>query len=170
MKRLLWVCAVSVVALGCNRDSKNSVDSNTPLVVDSAPPAAVESNAHASEGPHHGSLIELGQEEYHAELLHDDSSVTIYILDATATQGTPIDTNEVAINLIHDGKPQQFKLAASPQANDPAGKSSRFILQNAKLIEELEHAHAAAKLSVVIDGKSYRGEIHHDHAGHDHAH
>jgi hypothetical protein len=43
-------------------------------------------------------------------------------------------------------------------------------LQDAELIEELEHAHAAAKLSVLIGGKSYRGDIKHDHAGHDHAH
>jgi hypothetical protein len=43
-------------------------------------------------------------------------------------------------------------------------------LQNAELVKELEHDHAAAKLSVVIGGKAYRGEIHHNHAGHDHAH
>ena len=61
-------------------------------------------------------------------------------------------------------------VAASPDAGDPSGKSSRFALQDAELIEELEHAHAAAKLSVLIGGKSYRGDIKHDHAGHDHAH
>ena len=50
-----------------------------------APPAAHEhdhGHAHPSEGPHHGALIELGKEDYHAEIVHDEKTdtVTIYIL------------------------------------------------------------------------------------------
>ena len=162
--------AAVVLAAGCNNDSAQISESDAPLVMDSAPPATVDSHAHPTEGPHHGTLIELGNEEYHAELVHDETTVTIYILDAVATKATPIDATDIAINLVHEGKAEQFKLVATPDADDPAGKSSRFTLQNAELVKELEHDHAAAKLSVVIGGKAYRGEIHHDHAGHDHAH
>lgn len=168
----LCLCALATVLLfaGCNSESTNSNNSDSPIVMDAAPPATVESHGHASEGPHHGTLIELGKEEFHAELVHDNNSVTIYILDSNATKATPIDAADVSINMVHDGKPEQFKLVASPDAEDPAGKSSRFTLQNAELVEDLEHEDSAAKLSVIIGGKPYRGEIHHDHTGHDHAH
>ncbi len=65
---------------------------------------------------------------------------------------------------------RSFKLAAMPDAGESAGASSRFSLQSPELIEELEHDHAGARLAVSIKGKSYRGDIHHDHdhEGHDH--
>ena len=164
---LICVCGLS----GCNSQDAGSPSAMTgSQTIDVPPPATVDIHSHPIEGPHHGMLIELGKEEYHAELVHDDKSVTIYILDSGAKESVPIDAQELVINLVHDSKPEQFKLAANPDAGDPSGKSSRFALQDAELIEELEHDHAAAKLSVLIGGKSYRGEIKHDHAGHDHAH
>lgn len=164
---LVSLCSV----LGCNQsDSGAKPELNSSLSMDMPPPATVEVHSHPTEGPHHGSLIELGKEEYHAELVHDEKSVTIYILDSAAKTAVPIDSQELVINLVHDGKPEQHKLTASPDTGDPTGKSSRFTIQSKELIEELEHDHAAAKLSVLIGGKSYRGDIKHDHAGHDHAH
>jgi hypothetical protein len=173
--RHLHFCAIAVVflATGCSNDTTKSGSSESAIVMDSAPPPTVEphdSHAHASKGPHHGSLIELGNEKYHAELIHDDQSVTIYILNGSGTKATPIDAAEVTINLVHDGRPAQYKLTANPEANDPSGKCSRFTLQSGQLVEDLEHDHSMAKLSVMIDGKSYRGDFHHDHEGHDHAH
>jgi hypothetical protein len=137
----------------------------------SPPPTIVDNHVHPTEGPHHGSLIELGNEEFHAELVHDETSVTIYILDSAAKIAVPVDAQEVAINLVHDGKPEQFKLAAQPDSGDPAGKSSRFVAENKELVEELEHDHGNSKLTVLINGKSYRGDIQHNHhhSGHDHA-
>ena len=45
-----------------------------------------DEHAHAHEGPHHGSIVELGNEEYHAEIVHDDATgtVTVYLLDSSA--------------------------------------------------------------------------------------
>jgi pyoverdine/dityrosine biosynthesis protein Dit1 len=83
--------------------------------MDMPPPPTVEIHEHPSEGPHHGSLIELGKEEFHAELVHDDKSVTIYVLDSAAKNFVPADASEVVINVLHDGKPEQLKLAAAPQ-------------------------------------------------------
>lgn len=126
-------------------------------------------HAHPTEGPHHGGLIELGNEEYHAELVHDDEagSVTIYVLDSAATQQVPIDATEITINATHDGKPEQFSLAASPDANDPEGKSSRFVSTDKELAMHLDEEGAEPRLVLTIDGKSYRGTIQHDHEGHD---
>lgn len=135
-----------------------------------------EGHGHPSEGPHHGSLIELGNEEYHAELVHDETSkaVTIYILDSGAKTAVPIEAAELTINLKHQGQAEQHKLTASPDADDPAGKSSRFVSSDAELGDDLEHEGAEPRLVVVIAGKSYSGDIaHHDHDdddAHGHAH
>ena len=127
---------------------------------------------HPTEGPHHGSLIELGNEDYHAELVHDDAagSVTIYLLDSAVKNAVPIEATELLINMTHDGEAEQFTLAASPDAGDPAGKSSRFVSTDAHLGEDLDHEGAEAKLVVTIAGKQYRGDIHHDHDHEGHAH
>ncbi|WP_339744139.1 hypothetical protein [uncultured Rubinisphaera sp.] len=129
-------------------------------------------HAHPSEGPHHGSLIELGNEEYHAELVHDDEAgtVTIYVLNAAATEAVPIEATEVTINAKHDGTPEQFKLAATPDANDPEGKSSKFVSSDAELAAHLDEEGAEPTLVLMINGKSFRGTVAHDHDDHDHDH
>lgn len=129
-------------------------------------------HAHPTKGPHGADLIELGNEEYHAELVHDDAAgtVTIYILDAHAETAVPIDAAELTINLKHEGQVEQFKLAASPEATDPQGKSSRFTSSDAELGEDLEHEGAEPRLVVTINDKQYRGKIEHDHADGEHKH
>lgn len=148
-----------------------------------APDAPVTANSeaesadvhdHPHEGPHHGTLVELGDEEYHAEVVHDATTVTIYVLDSSAKQAVAIDAKELTISLLHDGSPEQFTLAASPETSDAAGKSSRFTSSDAELVGHLDDEAAAPKLNVTIEGTSYRGEIKHDHdhdhEGHDHDH
>lgn len=140
-----------------------------------------DDHGHPSEGPHHGSLIELGNEEYHAELVHDEAAgtVTVYLLDASAKTSVPIYETKILVNLTHDGSAEQFELAASPQSTDPSGKSSRFVSTDAELAEDLDIEDVEAKLVATIGGKQYRGEIEHDHDheghdegddGHDHDH
>ena len=129
-------------------------------------------HAHAETGPHKGQLIELGKEEYHAELVHDEDAgkVTIYVLDSEAKKAVAIESTELIINLKHDGKGEQFKLAAAPQDGDGEGKSSRFVSDDKKLAEDLDHAGTQARLVLEIAGKSFTGEIKHDHDHGDHKH
>lgn len=125
---------------------------------------------HAEHGPHEGSLIELGNEEYHAELVHDEAAgkVTIYVLDSAAKKAVPIEATELVINLKHDGKGEQFKLAAAPQEGDGEGKSSRFVSDEKELAEDLDAKGVQARLVIEIAGKSFTGEIKHDHDDGDH--
>ncbi len=171
MKSLSKLCALSITGLavgflGCAGESS----SDGPETA--GPPATADSHEghnHPSEGPHHGDLVELGNEEYHAEVLHDDAAgtVTIYVLNSGATEQVPIEATEIMINVKHDGKPEQFELAATPDENDPAGKSSRFVSKDKELAEHLDEEDAAPQLVLSINGKSFRGKIAHDH---DHAH
>ena len=174
MKSLLPLFTLSL-AIAAFSASGCSDDSSTNGPETSAPPGTMDSHAghaHPTEGPHHGDLIELGNEEYHAEILHDETAgtVTIYVLDGAATGQVPIDATEVTINAKHDGKPEQFQLAAQPDASDPQGKSSRFVSNDPELAQHLDEEGADPRLVLTINGKSYRGVIthDHDHEGHDH--
>ena len=131
----------------------------------------LDEHAHPTEGPHHGTLIELGKEEYHAELVHDEKAgtVTVYLLGPAAKKPVPIEAEDVAINVSHEGQPEQFQLAAKPEAGDPAGKSSRFVSQDPELIKHLDEENTKARLALKIEGKSFNGEFSHEHE-HDHDH
>ena len=123
-------------------------------------------HAHSAEGPHHGQLIELGNEEYHAELIHDDAAhkITVYVLDSAAKEGVAIEAEPITINLVADGKPAQFSLPAAPQESDPAGKSSRFEVIDETLAEAMDAPTAKGRLNISIGGKPFSGTI----GGHDH--
>ena len=168
--RILLLLTTTVVAglVGCGEaPTKKSASSQS--TVTAGPPATVETahdHVHPTEGLHGGSLIELGNEEYHAELVHDDAAatVTIYLLDSAAKQAVGIDAKDIAVNLSHEGQAEQFRIAASPDSTDQGGKSSRFVSTDPELTKELDHEHVTGQLVVVINGKQFRGDIQHEHA------
>lgn len=175
--------ALLLLTAGCAGDSTSSSGGTAPSTsggtghststsggtVSTAPPPTVDIHAHPSHGPHDGELIELGNEEYHAELIHDDASVTIYILNGAATAVVPIEATEILVNLKHDGAPEQFTLTASPDTGDPTGRSSRFVSSDAELAGHLDEEAAEPQLVLTIDGVSYRGSLEHSH-DHGHSH
>lgn len=126
-----------------------------------------EDHGHGAKGPHGGDLIELGAGEIHAELVHDDStkSVVVYLLDKSASKALAISADHVVINVVHDGKGQQFDLQADPEDGNATGTSSRFAASNGELVGDLDHEHGGAELVIEADGKQYRGKVdhHHDH-------
>ncbi len=159
---MLLESVVLIAICGCG--------SPEPPPTKATPHADHDAHAHPSEGPHGGALIELGDDAYHAELVLDDDAktVTIYVLDSAAKISVPIDAAELTINLKHEGRGEQYKVAASADAIDTAGKSSRFVSSDAELAEDLDHEGAEPQLAVTINGKQYRGHIQHDHEDHDH--
>jgi hypothetical protein len=168
--RLTGFAFFTVICMGCNPKAPEG-GSATKAGPPPAPGVEEEhhGHSHASEGPHGGDLIELGNENYHAELVHDDETgaVTIYILDSAAKERVAIDAGEIVINLRRQGQGEQFKLAASPQNGDPAGQASRFVSSETALGDRIEAGDADARLVLNIGGKSYSGEIAHRH---EHAH
>ncbi len=154
--------AAVLMAAGCQRGSDYVAYDEAP-----AGDSAAAAHNHPSEGPHHGDLVELGDEEYHAEVVHDEAAgmLTVYILDGEAKQQVAIDATEVTINVSHNGAAEQFALAAAPEESDGEGQSSRFASNSEELAAHLDEHGAEPQLVVMIDGKSYRGTIHH---GHDH--
>ena len=158
---------------GCSESGSDpsSATGGSPVVTEGLPDAGEhDEHAHLNEGPHHGDLVELGNEDFHAEVVHGEGgSVSVYILDSAAKAAVPIDAMELTINITHDGHAEQFKLLADRDASDPEGKASHFSLKDEELAKDLDDHDAAAKLVVMIDGKSYSGKIEHDHDA-DHTH
>ena len=180
LNKFTWLplMAVATFTLAGCQDAAEPTGGTAP--VSDLPPPTMDhdddhvGHNHPSEGPHHGDLVELGNEEYHAEIVDNEEAGTlqIYILDGAAAKQVAIEATELKINVSHDGNPQQFVLAAQPDEGDEAGKSSRFVSDDKELAEHLDEEGTSPRLVVKINGKSYRGEVrhNHDHKGHDHGH
>lgn len=165
-RRVLPLLAVASM-LGCAGEeaaNKTSTPNSTPES------EAHANHAHPEKGPHDGDLVELGDEEYHAEVVHgENGQISVYVLDGTAAKVVAIDAAEMTINVTHAGEAKQFSLPANADASDPQGMSSRFSIQDQDLAADLDSHFARAKLVVMINGKSYTGKIEHSHDD-DHKH
>lgn len=155
---VLVMLGAMTASIGCNTKPAGSGQGSV----------SVPAHSHPTEGPHHGELVELGDEKYHAEFVHTEDTVTVYILDKSARNAVPIN-GTVTINAVRDGQPEQFTLEANPEATDNVNESSRFVLKDPKLVACLDDTSSAPKLVVTIDETPYRGEIHHNHSAHAHA-
>ena len=169
---LMALLAASVSLSGCGNKPAESEDA--PLSCDGA------EHLHPTEGPHGGDLIELGNEEYHAELLRDEktNTVTVHLLDGPAKKSVAIAEPEITLQLLRDGKFTKYTLKAV-QSKDASGKgaASEFKIVDQSLTEALCHDEKTqGKLQVTIDGKPYTGDVklsghdhdHDDHDNHDH--
>ena len=158
---LCLILLAGFFTLGCG-ESQSLPEGNT-VVMDGPPPDTVDAHQHPQTGPHQGSIIDLGGGEYHAELLHDSNSVTVYILGKDASTLVPIESSEILVNLMLNGQPKQFKLSAIHDASATDITSSMFNSTEPELANNIDSHSSAAKLVVLIDGTSYRGELAHNH-------
>ncbi|RCS53893.1 hypothetical protein DTL42_01620 [Bremerella cremea] len=158
LSHLLLAGVVTIGLTGCGGSPSKTDDHDV----------SEEGHDHASEGPHHGTLIELGEEEYHAELVHDDEAgtVTIYLLDAAGKEPVAIEAEELTLNVKAGDEAAQFKLAAADAAD---GKAAKFTSSETDLAEAFDEDGAETVLVVTIAGKQFRGNVKHDH-DHDHDH
>lgn len=130
-------------------------------------------HAHPTEGPHGGHLIELGDEEFHAELLHDEAThtITVHILDASGKKPVGVQQDAIVLQVFQDGKFVEYAL--KPAGEPGADGASQFAITDEPLTDLLLHAeNAQGRLRVTIDGKEYIGVVEHaahEHAGHAHA-
>jgi hypothetical protein len=173
----LFLLALTIAFAGCRTsteeasvaNSDSGAASDAPIIMDEMPPMLDDAHGHPEHGPHGGELVELGKEDFHAELVHGDGGISMYVLDGSATKMVPIPSKKLVVSLKHDGQVASFDLAANPEANDAAGQTVRFTSMDAKL-DAWFHAGAEGAVVIQIEGKSYTGKIahDHDHEGHDH--
>ena len=148
-----------------------------PLQVDSASQKHRRGDdshqSHPQHGPNGGHLIELGSHDYHAELIHNDttSAVTVHMLDAAAKSLVAIAQRQIVIQLLRGEQVARFVLEARPLQAETDGKASRFEIVDTELCDALHRQNKLkAQLQVTIDGKPFSGPIGQNTAGQKHDH
>ena len=162
-RRCRWiqavVCLAALIAAGCN----NSSDTNTQKPDEAIDPHA--GHDHGSLGPHGGHLLELGEEDYHAEWRFNDDSgkVTIYLLDAEAKKAVTTTAKEISVKVTHGENVSDYQLPAINQSDDDPPTASEFELVDTVMLELLKGVgHGIdASLTVTIDDKQYSGAFGH---------
>lgn len=154
-----------VLLAGCG-GSPAPRDSSSGVAQDAQP--RDHAHDHAHHGPHGGHLMEIGEEEYHAEWTHDETGrVTFYLLDAEARKEVPIEAEEIRIEVqIGDHPPVTYSL---PALHPQDGKTAVFQTTNKELLgalETLKSPGVVATLHVTIAGKTFAQRI----VEHEHAH
>jgi hypothetical protein len=115
-----------------------------------------------AHGPHGGEIIEIGDEEYHAEYLKtDDGTVTVYVLDASMKNEVPIAAEEIAIDTKVGDKATTFKLAAVDRTEGDEPKTAKFEVVDKELAGVLVALSdgVTATLKLDINGKPYEANI-----------
>lgn len=155
-------CAV----VGCDK----SAAYKSPEQIKKASPAP--KHDHGTAGPHGGGLVELGDDEYHAEIVvdHDTHAIDVYVLGKDAKTAVPVAQTE--LTLTPEGK-EALTLKAAPQAGDGDGKSSKFHLEDEKVVHEvIEAGFLHGDLRVTVGEANFVGhvDLHLDGKEHDHDH
>lgn len=170
LRRITALLLASVMALvvgGCGTSSSEQIVEPPDDQHDGHDHTAGVDGAHPEQGPHGGHLIELGDEQYHAELVHDEAThtVTIHLLDSAGTQ--PIETGqaEIRLQVFRDGQFVDYRLPAAGGSGESVG--SHFQLIDEGLTDFLLHTEVVrGRLHVTINEQEYIGAI--DHTAHDH--
>lgn len=157
--------AVALGTVGCNSSSDYKPVAD---VKKAKPLPGHDDHDHGAKGPHGGGIIELGEEEYHAEIVvdHDSHAVVVYVLGKDAKTAQPIAATEVKVT--PEGK-DPLTLKAAAQKDDPEGKVSKFELVNDDVVHQLMDAgFIHGDLAITIADKPYTGHIDYHLDGSDH--
>lgn len=113
---------------------------------------------HDAGGPHGGSMLEFGAHEYHAEFVLNEtqSQLQVYVLgpDMKAPVSSP--SKELRFN----SGAEELVFKAVPQADDPAGTSSVFIMDDKAAFDRVIAAgYLHGTLKILLGANEYTEEI-----------
>ena len=181
----LWTSGIAIVAaaslmtgpMGCGGTGGDFQEFKTSDIKPADPDAHHGHHHHHGEeheAPHGGTLVELGDHQYHAEIVWDEKAktITVFLLDGEAKVGVPIAAAELVLNIETDGKETMHKLAAKPQDDDgDDGQSSRFVTTDTALFESFhDNDSTAGQINVKIKDKPFAIVVTHKQHDHDHDH
>jgi hypothetical protein len=111
----------------------------TGRVADAQRSSSSKAHGHEHQAPHGGTLVELGEEFAHLELVLNaqTGTLTVYVLDGEAEQSVRIAQPEIelALQLPGSGKKLALRLpaVANPLTGESVGQSSQFQAQHEAL-------------------------------------
>jgi hypothetical protein len=106
----------------------------TPAGAPVAPPAAAATTGHAHEAPHGGTLVELGEEFGHIEVVLDPATgtMTIYVLDGEAEEAVRVAQSALVLKVTGPIPLAARTLTLAARANvltgETVGDTSQFVL------------------------------------------
>ncbi len=129
-------------------------DKPAPKAAPTAPAAVHEDH----KAPHGGSLLEFGEEEAHAELIHDRKTGTLEIYVYGKVIGTPANVEAPTILLVGKSGPEELRpVAVAAQAD---GTASQWKITDPRLaVDPLD-----GRIRVKVDGKTFQSPL--EPAGH----
>lgn len=85
---------------------------------------------HVHQGPHHGTLVELGDHQYSIEFVHDPAAQTLslYVLDAHAENFIRLPDRAIEAIVQRNGQPTSLTLnaVANQATGETLGDSAQF--------------------------------------------
>jgi hypothetical protein len=133
-------------------------------------------HGHAHDlGPNGGHLLELGDEQFHAEWVHEDESgkLTVFILDAAGKELVPIAAEKLVLEKTIGDRTDKYELLAVDRQGE-APKSARFEIVDKALLAALQLVGQGVEASLTVDvnGQPFTVKFpkHEDHDHHGHKH
>lgn len=128
-------------------------------------------HGHGAHGPNGGDIVEVGSEEFHAEVVVDEAEhrINVFILGSDAKTAKPIAASDISISFKHGDEVEEFKLAASALDGEAEGQASKFTITDEELFEELHEHPEGATLNFSDGDQALTGTVKHSH-GHGHGH
>lgn len=166
-------CGISALCLGLLIGCEPAADYKTKDQINAEKGHEHEhdhDHGHGAAGPHGGALVELGEEEYHAEVVvdHKAHALTVYLLGKDAKTAATTTATELTIS---EKGATPLVLKATPLEGETDGKTSKFELVDEKAVHEIDEAgFLHGDLSVKIADKEFSGSVDaHFDGDHDHA-
>ena len=170
---------VAVCSFGLALFAGCSTQSDTRTFDDKDSAASAEGEHAHEHGPNGGHILEVGEEQYHVEVVFDEAgrTLTAYILGPDAKTAFPIAGKEIDFDLEIGDKEHEIPLAAKPLDGEEEGKSSRFVAEGKAIPDSIKkesdlngHFHLDIGENHFHVDLSHGEHDGHDHAEHDHDH
>lgn len=163
MKKIVSLLVGAMLVAGC-QPTPPAASATKPVIKSAAATKPTTMHDHSHDvGPHKGTIFDFGK--YHAEFTvdHAKQEVTVYVLGDDMDTPVPVVAEKLSLTIKEPAFTVDLK--PSPDAKDPAGKSSRFTGKHEKFGKEQEFAGTVAGS---VDGKPASGDFKEEDHDHDH--
>lgn len=132
---ILFICLSTVLALGGCQSSPTETNAPAASTPSPSTEAAKKEAEHEHSAPHGGTLIELGEEFAHVEIVLDAATgrLTAYALDGEAEKAIRIKQSEIEIAVENPAATIKLGGVANALTGETADDTSEFSGQSERL-------------------------------------
>jgi hypothetical protein len=157
MKKFLALIITALIFGGCQSSSTESKPAASAPAPSPSGEAAKKETEHEHSAPHGGTLIELGEEFAHLEIVLDAATgkLTAYALDGEAEKAVRLKQSDIEITIINPAAVIKLSGVANSLTGETATETSEFAGQSDTLkgVSNFDGAICV----VTIKGKQFKG-------------